>query len=110
MMNLMVQYILTHTNILEDNIRDHWAVKRPQDDFSRANGSHASMSFEPQTLVEVLYSISQPSCAHPCCDADSDTEFQKVSFGLLCAAVKLERLVEILTYQQCQENQWKRCG
>jgi len=42
MMYLMVQYILTHNNVLEDNIRDRWAKKRPQDDFSRANGSHSS--------------------------------------------------------------------
>lgn len=36
-----LHYIVTHTNTLEDNIRDRWAVKRPQDDFSRTNGSHA---------------------------------------------------------------------
>lgn len=37
-----MQYILTHADLLEDNLRDRWAVKRPQDDLSRANGSLSS--------------------------------------------------------------------
>jgi hypothetical protein len=62
-MALVVQYILSHTDLLEDNIRNRWAVKRPQDDFSRANGSHSSMSITSQIFVKALYSISQPSYA-----------------------------------------------
>ena len=65
--DLLVQYILSHADLLEDNIRDRWAVKRPQDDFSRANGSHSSMSFNSQTFVRPLYSISQPSYASMSC-------------------------------------------
>ncbi|KAG0604223.1 hypothetical protein M758_10G154400 [Ceratodon purpureus] len=36
-----LHYILSHADLLEDNLRDRWAVKRPQDDFSRANGSQS---------------------------------------------------------------------
>lgn len=34
-----LHYILGHADLLEDNIRDHWAAKRPQDGFSRVNGT-----------------------------------------------------------------------
>jgi len=33
-----LHYILAHADLLEDNIRERWAVKRPQDDLSRTNG------------------------------------------------------------------------
>lgn len=57
MVALMVQYTLSHADILEDKIRDQWAVKRPQDNFSRANGSHSSRSFKSLKLYIPFQSI-----------------------------------------------------
>jgi hypothetical protein len=48
----LVQYILSHVDLLEDNIQDRWAVKRPQDGPNRANKSLPSKLSGFMVVVE----------------------------------------------------------
>jgi hypothetical protein len=47
-----LHYILSHVDLLEDNIQDRWAVKRPQDGPNRANKSLPSKLSGFMVVVE----------------------------------------------------------